>query len=103
MSEVTHDDIAWFAGERINLPKAIADKHRRQVNLLRERLEAKIDEDLAFDLIKMLHAGSVAKGTALRTVNDLDVAWDVKSRRAPKGDNSLIPVVAGGLAGTDPS
>jgi tRNA nucleotidyltransferase (CCA-adding enzyme) len=72
MSEIVHEDIVRFAEERVNLPSETAKKHRRQVNLLRERLEAKIAEDLAFDLIKMLHAGSVAKGTALRTVNDLD-------------------------------
>lgn len=38
------------------------------------RLEKKIEEDPDYALVKMLHAGSVAKGTALKTVNDLDVA-----------------------------
>ncbi len=103
MSEITHDDIVRFARERINLPKEIADKHRKQVNLLRERLEAKIDEDPAFDLIKMLHAGSVAKGTALRTVNDLDVAVYVKTGDAPKADSELIPWLADRLAEANPN
>lgn len=103
MSEITHDDIVRFAKERINLPKEIADKHRKQVNLLRERLEAKIDEDPAFDLIKMLHAGSVAKGTALRTVNDLDVAVYVKTGDAPKADSELIPWLADRLAEANPN
>src|SRR5882762_3328371 len=98
MSEITHDDIARFTVEKINLPKAIADKHHRQVNLLRERLEAKIAEDPAFDLIKMLHAGSVAKGTALRTINDLDVAVYVKEGDAPEADGELIPWLAERLA-----
>ncbi len=66
MSEITHDDIVSFVTEKVNLPPDMVKKHRKQVNALRERLEAKIDEDPAFDLIKMLHAGSVAKGTALR-------------------------------------
>src|SRR5258708_6424059 len=103
MSEITHDDIVRFVGERINLPKEIADKHRKQVNLLRERLEAKIDEDPAFDLVKMLHAGSVAKGTALRTVNDLDVAVYVKAGDAPKADSELIPWLAERLAEANPN
>jgi hypothetical protein len=103
MSEITHDDIARFAAERINLPKETADKHRRQVNLLRERLEAKIAEDPAFDLVKMLHAGSVAKGTALRTVNDLDVAVYVKAGDAPKADGKLIPWLAERLAEANPN
>ncbi|GHO65590.1 hypothetical protein KSC_044820 [Ktedonobacter sp. SOSP1-52] len=103
MSEITHDDIAQFTKERINLPKKIVDKHRKQVNLLRERLEAKIDEDPAFDLIKMLHAGSVAKGTALRTVNDLDVAVYVKTGKVPKADSQLIPWLAERLAEANPN
>jgi len=103
MSEITHDDIARFAIERINLPPETAKKHRRQVNLLRERLEAKIAEDPAFDLIKMLHAGSVAKGTALRTVNDLDVAVYVKEGDAPKADSKLIPWLAERLAEANPN
>jgi tRNA nucleotidyltransferase (CCA-adding enzyme) len=103
MSEITHDDIVRYVEERINLPKVDADKHRKQVNLLRERLEAKIDEDPAFDLIKMLHAGSVAKGTALRTVNDLDVAVYVKTGAAPKADSQLVPWLAARLAEANPN
>jgi hypothetical protein len=103
MSEITHEDIARFAEERINLPAEIAKKHRRQVNLLRERLEAKIVEDPAFDLVKMLHAGSVAKGTALRTVNDLDVAVYVKAGDAPRDDSELIPWLTERLAEANPT
>jgi hypothetical protein len=103
MSEITHEDISRFAGERINLPPETARKHRRQVNLLRERLEAKIKEDPSFDLIKMLHAGSVAKGTALRTVNDLDVAVYVKAGDTPTADSELIPWLAERLAEANPT
>ncbi len=103
MSEITHNDIKRFTEEKINLPKETADKHRTQVNLLRERLEAKIDKDPAFDLVKMLHAGSVAKGTALRTVNDLDVAVYVKAGDAPKADSELIPWLASRLAEANPN
>ena len=103
MSEITHDDIAWFTEDRINLPPETVKKHSKQVNLLRERLEAKIYENPAFDLIKMLHAGSVAKGTALRTVNDLDVAVYVKAGNVPKSDGELIPWLAERLAEANPN
>ena len=100
---IGHQDIATFAVARVNLPKADADKHRDQVRALRERLERKIAADPSFDLIKMLHAGSVAKGTALRTVNDLDVAVYVKAGSAPKADGELQPWLAERLAEANPN
>jgi len=103
LSEITHRDIQTFAEERVNLPKVQADKHRAQVRGLRERLERKIDEDPSFDLVKMLHSGSVAKGTALRTVNDLDVAVYVKAGSAPKRDGDLQPWLADRLRGANPN
>lgn len=75
---VTHDDILSFAETRINLPSDSKRRHREQVNNLREGLERHITDNPGFGLVKMLHAGSVAKGTALRTINDLDVAVYVK-------------------------
>lgn len=90
MSKITHTDITQFAADRVNLPKDIADRHRKQVNSLRQKLEQKIEDDNAFDLVKMLHAGSVAKGTALRTVNDLDVAIYVKAGEAPTEDSACV-------------
>jgi tRNA nucleotidyltransferase (CCA-adding enzyme) len=103
MSEIAHDDIAWFVGNRINLPKDKADEYRAQVNRLRDRLENKINDDPSFNLVKMLHAGSVAKGTALRTVNDLDVAVYVKAGNAPKSDPELLPWLAARLAEANPN
>ena len=100
---VGHSEVAIFCANRVNLPKATADKHRAQVNALRERLEKKINDDVAFNLVKMLHAGSVAKGTALRTVNDLDVAVYVKAGSAPKTDAELQPWLAKRLREANPN
>lgn len=83
MSAVTHSEIATFAIDKVNLPHDFATRYRAQVQGLRDRLEAKIKDDPSFDLVKMLHSGSVAKGTALRNVNDLDVAVYVKAGAAP--------------------
>lgn len=101
-SEITHDDVESFGEDRVNLPAADAKRHRGQVNALRERLQAKIDADPDYGLVKMLHAGSVAKGTALRTVNDLDVAVYVEASKAPESDPDLIPWLAKRLSEANP-
>lgn len=94
MAEVEHSAVARFAADRVNLPSAKAQDHRGQVNRLRTSLEQKIAEDPGYALVKMLHAGSVAKGTALKTVNDLDVAVYVKQAGAPVNDAQLVPWLA---------
>lgn len=103
MAVIGHAEVKAFCRTRVNLPKETADKHRAQVKALRERLEKKIADDPSFDLVKMLHAGSVAKGTALRTVNDLDVAVYVKPGAAPRDDADLQPWLAERLREANPN
>jgi tRNA nucleotidyltransferase (CCA-adding enzyme) len=103
MAHIGHSEIKAFCAARVNLPKEYADKHRAQVNALRARLQKRIAEDPTFDLVKMLHSGSVAKGTALRTVNDLDVAVYVTAGSAPKGDAELQPWLAARLREANPN
>lgn len=91
---IGHSEVKAFAEDKVNLPAATAKKHRDQVTALRERLERKIDADPAYGLVKMLHAGSVAKGTALRNVHDLDTAVYVKAGDAPSSDSQLVPWLA---------
>ncbi len=94
MTEITHAQIVAFAAERVNLPHSDATKHRAQVNGLRDRLASKIADDPAYGLVKSLHAGSVAKSTALKNVNDLDLAVYVKAAEAPADDAALVPWLA---------
>jgi hypothetical protein len=89
-SKVGHAEIAAFAELRVNLDQADASAYRTQVNRLRDRLERFIDEHPDFELVKMLNCGSVAKGTALRTINDMDVAVYVSAAGAPENDPDLI-------------
>jgi tRNA nucleotidyltransferase (CCA-adding enzyme) len=92
---IGHGEIKAFAEDRVNLPAEPAAKYRAQVKALRERLEKKIDDHPDYGLVKMLHAGSVAKGTALQNVNDLDAAVYVKKAYAPTGsDASLVTWLA---------
>jgi tRNA nucleotidyltransferase (CCA-adding enzyme) len=94
---VTHSDIAAFAAERVNLSRDDVADYRAQVSRLREKLTAYINEHPGFDLVKMLHAGSVAKGTALKTLNDMDVAVYVKKGSAPEDEATLLDWTAARL------
>jgi tRNA nucleotidyltransferase (CCA-adding enzyme) len=88
--KATAANLAAFAESKVNLPAKIAADKREQVRILRTRLEGKIQDEPGFSLVKMRHAGSVAKGTALRTVNDFDVAVYVRRDDAPDSDDSLL-------------
>lgn len=89
-THVDHADIVRFAAERVNLPNGQADEYRAQVRRLRERLENYLGEHPDFSLRKMLLSGSLAKGTALRTLNDIDVACYISGANAPKEVAALI-------------
>ena len=102
MPEIGHTDINAFVIDRINLPVQYRNEYRDRVNRLRDRLNKKIASDASLDLVKMLHSGSVAKGTALRTVNDLDVAVYVKRSAAPTDDRELLPWLTGRLRDATP-
>src|SRR3984893_11483349 len=91
---VDQADIARFAVERVNLPKEQADEYRAQVRRLRERLETYLSEHPDFSLRKMLLSGSLAKGTALRSLNDIDVACYISGADAPKDVASLLQYLA---------
>lgn len=75
---IQHSHIQAFANDKVNLKEDFVKKYREQVNNLREGLESYIDEHPDYDLVKMLHSGSVAKGTALKTLDDMDVAVYLK-------------------------
>lgn len=90
LPQITHRDLVAFADEKVNLKKSEVDDQRAQVNRLRDRIEAKIAVTPGYGLVKSLHAGSVAKGTALRNVNDRDLAVYVRAEQAPEDIPSLV-------------
>ena len=87
---VTHADMRAFAEDHVNLPADHARRYRAQVETLKKGLEDHIADKPGFGLVKMLNAGSVAKGTALRNINDLDVAVYVKKDGAPAREEDLV-------------
>jgi len=91
---VGHNEIAAFAQDKVNLPKDKADEYRAQARRLREKLEGYLGEHPDFTLKKMMLSGSLAKGTALRSLNDIDVACYVSGADAPKDVRALLDYLA---------
>jgi hypothetical protein len=93
-AHIDHRDIVRFAEDKVNLPKDKADEYRAQVRRLREKLEGYLGEHPDFALRKMLLSGSLAKGTALRSLNDIDVAVYITGSDAPHDLRGLLDYLA---------
>lgn len=91
---VDHKDIVRFAEEKVNLPKEKASKFREQARGVREKVEKHLSEHDDFALRKILMSGSLAKGTALRTLNDIDMACYISGSDAPKDISALLEYLA---------
>ncbi|MER2194323.1 CBASS oligonucleotide cyclase [Methylobacterium brachiatum] len=94
---VGHGEIAAFAEDRVNLPREKANEYRAQARRLRERLEGYLSEHPDFTLRKMMLSGSLAKGTALRSLNDIDVACYISGADAPHDVQALLEFLAARL------
>jgi tRNA nucleotidyltransferase (CCA-adding enzyme) len=91
---VNHGEIVRFAQDKVNLPKDKADEYRAQVRRLREKLESYLNEHPDFSLRKMLLSGSLAKGTAMRSLNDIDVACYISGADSPHEVTDLLNYLA---------
>ncbi len=87
---VPHSSLVSFADTSVNLKREDAAEYRKQVNGLREKLERYIKDHPDVGLVKMLLSGSLAKGLALKTINDIDVALYVDSSKAPNQEAELL-------------
>ena len=93
-THVDHGEIARFAQDRVNLPRDKANEYRAQARRLREKLDGYLKEHSDFTLRKMLLSGSLAKGTALRSLNDIDVACYISGADAPGDVAELLDYLA---------
>jgi tRNA nucleotidyltransferase (CCA-adding enzyme) len=89
--------VSDFAADRVNLKRDDVKEYREQVGRLRDRLKTHIDEHPDYGFVKSRHSGSVAKGTALSTINDMDLAVYVKSGEAPAAESELLSWMLGRL------
>ena len=87
---VGHRELVRFAVDRVNLPQDKANEYRAQARRLRERLDAYIRQHPDFTIRKMLLSGSIAKGTALRSLNDIDLACYISGADAPSDVAELL-------------
>lgn len=95
--KVSHADIAAFADDSVNLKREDVEDYRGQVNRLREKLDRYAADHPDYGLIKTLLSGSLAKGTALKTLNDIDVAFYVKAEKVPASEPELLNWLAARL------
>ena len=93
-THVDHKEICAFAETRVNLPREKANEYRAQASRLRDKLEGYLAEHPDFSLKKMLISGSLAKGTALRSLNDIDIACYISGANAPHEVKALLDYLA---------
>ena len=100
---VDHADIERFAQDKVNLPRDKANEYRAQARRLRERLEKYLDENPDFSLKKILLSGSLAKGTSLRSLNDIDMACYIEGADTPQDVASLLDYLVERLGSAFPN
>ena len=94
VATIGHVEIAEFAADNINLRREDVEDYREQVRLLRDKLDRYAADHEEHGLIKTLLSGSLAKGTALKTLNDIDIAFYVKSQKVPSKERELLEWLA---------
>ncbi len=87
---VDHKDIKNFAEEKVNLKADYAKKYREQAARLKEKLENYLKEHKDFSLKKILLSGSLAKGTSLKNINDIDLACYISGADVPRDVDALL-------------
>ncbi|GGO80109.1 hypothetical protein GCM10012289_65970 [Nonomuraea cavernae] len=90
MPHIEHADLVAFADDKVNLKKDEIGDQRDQFDRLQDKIEAKISSTPGYGLVKTLHSGSVAKGTALRNNDDRDLAVYVEAEQAPDDTPGLV-------------
>lgn len=87
---VDHGDIVKFAQDNVNLSRDKANEYRAQARRLREKLDEYLSESPDFALRKILLSGSIAKGTALHSINDIDLACYISGADTPHDVTTLL-------------
>lgn len=91
---IEHSTIQKFAEDRVNLPADAAKERRQKVNDLRERLANWMKDHPECGLTKSYLSGSLAKGTAIKTSSDVDVALYINYDGEKKANRKLAEWIA---------
>jgi len=91
---ISNADIRCFAEERVNLDQDTARERREKVGQLREQLTRYMKDHPSCGLAKSYLSGSLAKGTALKTCSDVDVALYIAYEGEKKVDATLLNWIA---------
>lgn len=73
IEHVSHADLLRFAKKKVNLPEEKKNEYREQAKRLQDKLVKYLEDSPDFSLRRMITSGSLAKGTALKSINDIDV------------------------------
>ena len=103
LQHVGQSELIQFASDSVNLRREDAQELRAQANRLREKLDGYLADHPQFELRKMLLSGSLAKGTALKSTSDADVACYVSSDSAPGSVADLLSWLATKLQSAFPN
>jgi hypothetical protein len=90
-SQIGQSEILAFAKEKVNLKQEHVDLYREKVRTLQSHLERYVSEHPDVGIVKMFLSGSLRKHTALKTINDVDLAVYVKGTEAPQELAELLP------------
>ena len=91
---VDHRDIVRCAESKVNLQRDKASEYRAQARRLREKIDEYVSNHPDFALRKMLLSGSLAKGTALNSLNDIDLACYISGADTPTEVADLLEYLA---------
>jgi len=86
--------VRTFGEDRVNLPSETARERREKVNQLRELLAKWMKEHPECGFAKSYLSGSLAKGTALRTSSDVDIALYLYHKGERRADRQLSDWIA---------
>lgn len=91
---IAHADIQRFAEDRVNLGQDTARERRDKVGQLRDQLAKYMKEHPTCGIAKSYLSGSLAKGTALKTCSDVDVALYITYDGEKRVDAKLLDWIA---------
>lgn len=94
---ISHNAINSFAKSKINIQDTDLTEYRAQAQRVREGLKKYISAHPDYNLLKIVGSGSLAKHTALKTLNDFDMALYLRASKDLEDEGELLNWLAARL------